>query len=378
MAPDQGASTSLADLLSPAARARAAVRQVQAGAPIVVEDEPGASAFILLSGACDVIVHGDRVNVVRPGEFFGDMACLEGGTRSATVRAARDSVVMEIDAETLLSELTRSPALLDEFLRALTRRARGMSRAEAEARREHRELRHVVEGLQPPLDRFRSHPRISVDVSWEPLFLVSGDYYDVRELSSSRLLFAVGDVMGHGAPTAPILGMILGQLRESSSLHERPAGLLAHLHAHMRRHGHANVFSTLSLLLLDLEASTAEFAVAGPPAPLVYAAGRCAPLTTSIGWTLGYPVDDVTFASERMPVAPGTRFLLYTDGLCDAACGPNPERDVFGIDRLSATFRELCEGGSEEIGAALHARVRQYRGRWPPEDDATALVVGIR
>ena len=79
-------------------------------------------------------------------------------------------------------------------------RVRDISRRETSARDEHRELRRVLEGLQPSLDRFERHPRLSVEVRWEPLTFASGDYYDVLELSPTRFLFALGDVLGHGAP----------------------------------------------------------------------------------------------------------------------------------------------------------------------------------
>ena len=79
------------------------------GDTIVREGEPGSSAFILLSGSCDVTVHGDVLGVVSPGELFGDIACLEGGTRTATIRATSTSDVLEIAGDALRVELRRSP-----------------------------------------------------------------------------------------------------------------------------------------------------------------------------------------------------------------------------------------------------------------------------
>lgn len=369
---------SLIDLLSPEVRARSGTKRFGAGDVIVREGEPGSSAFILLSGACDVIVHGEALNAVRPGELFGDVAFVEGGTRTATVRAAAESEVLELANDDLRAELQRSPALLDQFLRGLAQRVRSISRRETTARDEHRDLRRVLESLQPPLDPFNEHRHLSVDACWRPLTFASGDYYDVLEVSPGRFLFALGDVMGHGAPTAPIVSMIRSQLHEAVKPDSRSDELLAHLHRHMRRHGDPTIFMTLTLLFLSLESSTVEVAVAGPPAPLLCRAGACRALTEEIGWTLGYPFDGIVFSREVVPLVPGDTLLFYTDGLSEAVCGPDPDTDTLGVERLAAMFAEVCATPRTAIADALLARVDGFCGGWPAHDDRTALVVGLR
>ncbi len=133
--------------------------------------------------------------------------------------------------------------------------------------------------------------------------------------------------------------------------------LLAHLHRHMQRHGHPDVFMTLMLLLLDVESSTAEFAVAGPPSPLLCRGGRSSPLTADFGWTLGYPFGGVPFHSENLALLSGDVLLFYTDGLSDAARGPDPERDSLGVDGLGTILADVCADWCER-----HRR-RSVRGR---------------
>ena len=375
---ENGAEGDFINLLGESVRMHTSRRSFPPGDTIVREGEPGSSAFILLSGACDVTVHGDVLGVVSPGELFGDIACLEGGTRTATIRTTSTSDVLEIAGDALRAELRRSPALLDRFLRAMAHRVRNISRRETAARDEHRELRRVLEGLQPRLDRLQSSSQLLIDVRWQPLTFASGDYYDVLELSPHRVLFALGDVMGHGASTSPIYAMVRSQLHEFASSERRPHELLAHLHRHLRQHGHPNVFMTLTLLMLDVDSRTADFAVGGPPCPLVYSGGSCRPLTHRLGWTLGYPFDGISFVSETIPVTPGDTFLFYTDGLSEAARGTDRDRDMLGVERLSAIFSGLCESNSSSIADGVFAGVQAFRGSWPAEDDATALIVQVR
>jgi hypothetical protein len=368
----------LLGMMSPAARRHSHVQRFAAGDAIVREDEPGGTAFILLSGGCEVTVRGDRLSDVRTNELFGDIACLEQSTRTATVRATADSEVLEIPPDVLLADLQRSPALLQEFLRALASRVRGMSRREDGVRQEHRDLRRVLENLQPSLDRFVYDPFVSLDVCSRPLTFASGDYYDVLELSPTRLLIAVGDIMGHGAATAPLYGMIRSQLHEWATPSARCDELAGHLHAHMRRHGHAHAFMTLTVMILDSSNRTAQFTVAGPPAPLVFSSGRCKALTDQVDWTLGYPFDDVTFHCETVNISPGDRFLIFTDGLSDAVRRPDPDGEWLGVEGVVRIFEEACEACSGSITAAIFEGIDRFRAGWPAEDDATALVVTIR
>lgn len=365
-------------MLSPSARQRSQMHRFVAGQAIVREDEPGGTAFILLSGSCEVSVRGDRLSVVRPNELFGDIACFERSTRTATVRALEDTEVLEIPADVLLTDLQQSPALLQEFLRTLASRVRSMSRREAGVRQEHRDLRRVLEDLQPSLERFADDPFVSLDVCWRPLTFASGDYYDVLQLSPSRLLVAVGDVMGHGAATAPLYGMIRGQLHEWATSSARCDELVSRLHAHMRRHGHANTFMTLTVMILDSSDRTAQFTVAGPPAPIVFSSGGCRTLTDRVDWTLGYPFEPVTFHCETVDVSPGDRFLIFTDGLSDAARGPDADVDSLGVEGVLRIFADVCAAGNGPITAALFDQIDTYRGAWPADDDATALVIAIR
>jgi len=368
----------LLDLLSPSMRSQSRVRRFAPGEMIVREGEPGSSAFIVLTGACDVLVHGDTLNRLRSGELFGEIACLEGGTRTASVRATADTEVLALDGDALRHELLQSPTLLEVFLRTMAHRARDISTREMVVRDEQRQLRRVLERLHPSLDGFTDHPRLRVEVRWQPLTVVSGDYYDLLELAPGRFLVALGDVMGHGALAAPIVGMMRGQLHEAAEATSRPHELLAHLHHHMRRHGHPNIFMTLTLLLLDLDARTADFACAGPPSPLLCRDGHAFALAKQCGWTLGYPFEDVRFESERVTVIPRDVFLFYSDGLSDAARGSDSGFDTQGTETLASILAAVCNEHTRGIPDAIFAHVARAQSGRPLEDDATALVVAVR
>jgi len=64
------------------------LRQEDAGASLVGEGAPGYSLFVLQEGTATVTSGGETVTTLGPGDFFGEIALLGEGVRTATVTAA--------------------------------------------------------------------------------------------------------------------------------------------------------------------------------------------------------------------------------------------------------------------------------------------------
>ena len=99
----------------------ATVRHVAAGAPILREAEPGDLFFALVRGEVKVFVDSpDGREVVlthlQAGDFFGEMALLEGEPRSASVTALTESELVAIARDDLFSLLARDFALTRKIL----------------------------------------------------------------------------------------------------------------------------------------------------------------------------------------------------------------------------------------------------------------------
>jgi eukaryotic-like serine/threonine-protein kinase len=102
-------------------------RVYRSGDVIVTEGEPGDTAYIIESGACDVFrnIDGQRALIRRldPGDVFGEMAVFSGGTRTATVVAVDEVTVKLITGASLNRELDRNPWVA-AFVRSLARMLR--------------------------------------------------------------------------------------------------------------------------------------------------------------------------------------------------------------------------------------------------------------
>jgi CRP-like cAMP-binding protein len=57
------------------------------GELLAEEGEPGRTFFVIESGEATVVVHGNDVRKLGPGDSLGEMALVDKSARSATVRA---------------------------------------------------------------------------------------------------------------------------------------------------------------------------------------------------------------------------------------------------------------------------------------------------
>jgi CRP-like cAMP-binding protein len=80
--------------------------RLKEGDALVEQGDPGDTLFLLLDGMLAVEIDGEQVAQVGPGAILGEQAVLEGGERTATLRAMTPCKVItvagdEIDPDAL-------------------------------------------------------------------------------------------------------------------------------------------------------------------------------------------------------------------------------------------------------------------------------------
>lgn len=103
-----------------------AVRVVKhaAGAVVAQEGEPGAGLFVIDTGETVVTIGGRKVTELGPGDFFGEMALLDGGPRSATVTATTDVRLFALTEWVFRGLISEHPSIAIRTLEAVASRLR--------------------------------------------------------------------------------------------------------------------------------------------------------------------------------------------------------------------------------------------------------------
>lgn len=93
---------------------RTRIKRVPAGRVIFRKDEPGDGLYGVLAGRMAFTVDSSEgkeltLNVLGPGEFFGEIALLDGKGRSATAIAYEESRLVHVSRDSLLVFLRARP-----------------------------------------------------------------------------------------------------------------------------------------------------------------------------------------------------------------------------------------------------------------------------
>jgi small-conductance mechanosensitive channel/CRP-like cAMP-binding protein len=101
-----------------------------AGETIVREGQPGQSMFIIMGGEAAVTLAGTQGEVARlhRGDVFGEMSLLTGEARNATVTAATDCDVLELDASQFRRLVMTNPSVLERITSVTSARREELDR----------------------------------------------------------------------------------------------------------------------------------------------------------------------------------------------------------------------------------------------------------
>jgi hypothetical protein len=336
-------------------RSAGVVRRLSPGEALFKEGDEAEEAYVLLSGRCAVSERGTRVNVIEPGELFGEIGGFGGGIRTATVTAIESSEVLLLSPDQLQRGFADSPDLLRKTLQMLAGRTRRIADRQVAYREEHKALQEMQRSLLPDLEAIDSLGRFHVDAAWEPCTYASGDYYDVIQIGPQRFLFALGDVMGHGAEASLMMAIARAQIQE--------------LARHFRR---------TDELLLNTQTLVLEHSTAGHPAPLMLRTGVVSEIETRPGILLALPlVLGVGYERIEEQLQAGDRLLFYTDGLYEIGHPSQGGEKILGSDGLERLFGDVAREEAEDLLPALLQRVRAFEEPLEQQDDRTALLLTI-
>jgi CPA1 family monovalent cation:H+ antiporter len=102
----------------------ARVRRFAPGSVMVRTGDPGRSFYVLLDGDAKVVRTGAKSRRLGAGDYFGEMALLDGAPRSADVVADGEVLALTVGRNEFGKLLRAEPALAQTLLRTLAARLR--------------------------------------------------------------------------------------------------------------------------------------------------------------------------------------------------------------------------------------------------------------
>jgi CRP-like cAMP-binding protein len=97
-------------------------RTFPVGREVVVEGRQGVGFFIIVDGKAAVSIGDRMVHMLGPGDYFGEMALLHGGQRSATVTADTELRCMTITSWSFKAFVQDHPKVAWALLQTLAQR----------------------------------------------------------------------------------------------------------------------------------------------------------------------------------------------------------------------------------------------------------------
>jgi sigma-B regulation protein RsbU (phosphoserine phosphatase) len=228
----------------------------------------------------------------------------------------------------------------------------------------------------------RTDPKIKgLDIAGKSIYCdeTGGDYYDFLsndEPNQGKLTVVVGDVSGHGIPSALLMASVRATLRQRFAL----PGSITQIVSDVNRHLTADVeesggFVTLFYLSIDTSNRRLKWVRAGHEPAIFYD-----PETDTFeelrgtGMALGVNADERYLEFEKTGLAKDQIILLGSDGIWEAH---NPKGDMFGKEPIYRIIRQNPAASAKEIVTSCLDALNRFSENLAPEDDVTLVVIKV-
>jgi sigma-B regulation protein RsbU (phosphoserine phosphatase) len=231
--------------------------------------------------------------------------------------------------------------------------------------------RKIQSRLLPPKPQLTGY---DFETYYQPAGEVGGDFYDFIPMEGGKLGLLVADASGKGLAGALLMVEARATIRTMASMTSSPREILAGVNRVLIKDLEKGRFVTAFFALLDPHRNQMTVSNAGhTPMMLCREVGKSIVSVAPKGLILGV-VPDAKFlegiTEEIVPLYPGDRFLLYSDGVSELM---NPVSEEFGMERLETWMRVNAHLWSEDAVRTLTEALEVHRAGQVQSDDITIL-----
>ncbi len=241
--------------------------------------------------------------------------------------------------------------------------------------------RAIQETLVPSSDPVK-HGSLEFAGFYEPAAQTGGDWWTWHELAGGKILIVIGDVTGHGVPSAMITAAAKAACDVARYVHDDEvtvSRLLELMNHAIWQAAQRRFVMTCFASIIDPKARTITYANAAHNFPYLYRAGAPSDARHSQsefgslmirGNRLGDDPDS-TYEAKTTDLRIGDVIVWYTDGIveCD---GPTGEE--YGEKRFRASVKRSGALSAGEMRDAISADAHAFFKDTPRKDDITLIV----
>lgn len=371
------------------------------------EGDTGENLYVVLHGELEILKVESGVdelvlNVLREGEYLGEMGLLlPGGHRTASVRARGDATVLSMSRAQFFEMTRRYPEVSNAMVRVLSQRLDATNIATfRDLKEKNRQLQTAYDELKAAQaqiiekERLEKELQVAAEIQlsilpdelpqingvnfgacMQPARQVGGDFYDVFTITEKHIGVLIGDVADKGVPSALFMARTHALFMAEADMDLPANEVMLLVNKHITRLQKSSQFVTVLYGILDLETNEFSYARAGHEPPLiVHANGEVERLPHSSGMAIGL-WENITLDQRVIKLSDGDTLLLYTDGMTDCR---NPLGESFGLDRIKNLFGKFVKNNGQEICDQLLDALLKYQNGSKQDDDVTLVTIQIK
>jgi len=204
-----------------------------------------------------------------------------------------------------------------------------------------------------------------------------GDYYDFISIGDNavqKIGVAIGDVSGHGIPSALLMATVRSSLRQRAHLSGSTARIISDVNRLLVQDvKDSGQFMTMFFLALDTETRQLEWVRAGHDPGIVYDPGSdsFSELGGS-GIALGVDAEWIYEDNKKTDFSNGQIIFLSTDGIWEAR---NKKGEMLGKEPILSAIRQNSSSDAVQIIDAIFDILDKFIGDVKIEDDITSVVI---
>jgi sigma-B regulation protein RsbU (phosphoserine phosphatase) len=210
--------------------------------------------------------------------------------------------------------------------------------------------------------------------------ILGGDVHYVSVCSKGVLTrLALADVSGHGQSAASVAALLRALIHKHIDTWDQ-SELMRELNSSLSSGVTHSQYASAILFAYYQPTRELIFTNAGHPPALWYHAATktwdwlesATPLAHVIeGLPLGL-IDGTEYVQVAVRLEPDDVLVLYTDGITEAR---NPDGEMLGRNGLLAIAQSLTIDEAAQMAERLVARLQEFRGTTPPDDDRTFCIL---